>query len=205
MKSKEEEQIRQIARFFDGEVLQTAPQTDFFSTPLSEEKKILLRRFSVLRYFKQIAKLAEDWGINEEFFLRAESALKEVSSFLPFNSRQIVLFVFLYLCSEMEGSDIKVSDIADTFNMTEKRLLETMDWQQLEKWGFLMSHFAAQKRTFRLPQRVMKAVAIVDMAFYLNVLKNRNYTGKSEEKMALFLIIALEMTKKNESRNYFTC
>lgn len=205
---KEEEwSVEILAHFFEGKIVHEADtqKTSFFPRPFSAQEKELLQYFSCMRYFEQIAKLVADWGTGTAFWLRARPAVDELAGFLPLRRWQILLFVFLYLCSSPEGSDIAVADIAAMWAMPEQTLLILTEWQALQRAGLLCCNFTGSGRTFRLPKRVLDAVALVDMTYYLQILKIPLPQNGAKNKAALFAAAALGKKGGNDARMYFSC
>lgn len=172
------------------------PRDDLFSRHLTLGERKLLQQFTCLRFFSQIDALVCELGLTAEFFKRARGALRELSTFLPLNDLQIVLFVVLYMNSEDTGSDIPLSTVCDSLHLPSQRLLSLMDWREMEDMGLLKANFQVSPAVFRLPEQVIDAVAMVDMAFYLKLFKNRGAQGTREDKTALFMLISLGRIKK---------
>lgn len=172
------------------------PRDDLFSRHLTPGERKLLQQFTCLRFFSQIDALVCELGLTAEFFKRARGALRELSTFLPLNDLQIVLFVVLYMNSEDTGSDIPLSTVCDSLHLPSQRLLSLMDWREMEDMGLLKANFQVSPAVFRLPEQVIDAVAMVDMAFYLKLFKNRGAQGTREDKTDLFMLISLGRIKK---------
>lgn len=171
-------------------------QDDLFSRHLTPGERKLLQQFTCLRFFSQIDALVCELGLTAEFFQRARGALRELSTFLPLNDLQIVLFVVLYMNSEDTGSDIPLGTICDSLHLPSQRLLSLIDWREMEDMGLLKTNFQVSPAVFRLPEQVIDAVAMVDMVFYLKLFKNRGAQGTREDKTALFMLISLGRIKK---------
>ena len=171
-------------------------QDNLFSRHLTPGERKLLQQFTCLRFFSQIDALVCELGLTAEFFQRARGALRELSTFLPLNDLQIVLFVVLYMNSEDTGSDIPLGTICDSLHLPSQRLLSLIDWREMEDMGLLKTNFQVSPAVFRLPEQVIDAVAMVDMVFYLKLFKNRGAQETREDKTALFMLISLERIKK---------
>ena len=122
--------------------------------------------------------------------------MRELSTFLPLNDLQIVLFVVLYMNSEDTGSDIPLGTICDSLHLPSQRLLSLIDWREMGDMGLLKTNFQVSPAVFRLPEQVIDAVAMVDMVFYLKLFKNRGAQETREDKTALFMLISLGRIKK---------
>lgn len=196
----EEEEIASIARQFDGQIIdpskEEAEKEDIFSRRLTEGERKLLQQFSCLRHFCRIDRLVCRWGLTEEFFYRAQEALRELATFLPLDERQIVLFVVLYMNCEDTGSDIGPDVISRSLRMPSSSWLEQINWREMQEMGLLQADFSAKAPVFRLPERVIDAVAMVDMTFYLKLFKDTCAKATREDKTALFMFISLERIKK---------
>ena len=171
-------------------------QDDLFSRHLTPGERKLLQQLTCLRFFSQIDALVCKLGLTAEFFQRARGALRELSTFLPLNDLQIVLFVVLYMNSEDTGSDIPLGTICDSLHLPSQRFLSLIDWREMEDMGLLKTNFQVSPAVFRLPEQVIDAVAMVDMVFYLKLFKNRGAQETREDKTALFMLISLGRIKK---------
>lgn len=203
MKSKQPEaEVADILKIFDGETVSSTEEEsplgeeDIFSRRLTEGERKLLQQFTCLRFFSQINTLVRELGLVPEFFKRTKDALRELATFLPLNDLQIVLFVVLYMNSEDTGSDISIYTLCEELHLPSQRLLSLIDWQEMEAMGLLKTNFHASPAVFRLPEQVIDAVAMVDMAFYLKLFKNRGAKGTAEDKTDLFMLISLGRIKK---------
>ena len=201
--SKEEQaaEVQDVLQIVGGEMVcheeKEAPSLeDIFFRHLTPGERQLLQQFSCLRFFSQIDILVCELGLTAEFFKRAQGAMRELVTFLPLNDLQIVLFVVLYMNSEYIGSDIPLDTVCESLHLPSQRLLSLIDWREMEDMGLLKSNFQASPAVFRLPEQVIDAVAMVDMAFYLKLFKNRGAKGTSEDKTDLFMLISLGRIKK---------
>ena len=194
----EDKDVQQIVggKMVRPEEKEAPPQEDIFSRHLTPGERQLLQQFSCLRFFSQIDTLVCELGLTAEFFKRAQGALRELATFLPLNDLQIVLFVVLYMSSEDIGADVPLDAVCEFLHLPSQRLLSLIDWQEMEEMGLLKSNFQASPAVFRLPEQVIDAVAMVDMAFYLKLFKNRGAKGTSEDKTDLFMLISLGRIKK---------
>lgn len=194
--------VQEVLQLFGGKLMpaeaknEPSPEEDFFSRHLTDGERNLLQQFSCLRFFSQIDTLVGNLGLTAEFFHCAKEALRELATFLPLNDLQIVLFVVLYLNSEDTGSDIPLDTVCNALHLSSPRLLSLIDWREMEDMGLLKSNFHTSPAVFRLPEPVIDAVAMVDMAFYLKLFKNRGATGTREEKTDLFMLISLGIIEK---------
>lgn len=203
MKSTQQKaELAKILKIFEGKMLSStekeSPQEegDIFSRHLTPGERKLLQQFTCLRFFSQIDTLVCELGLTAEFFRRAQGALRELATFLPLNDLQIVLFVVLYMNSEDTGSDIDINTICEALHLPSQRLLSLIDWREMEDMGLLKTDFQRSPAIFRLPEQVIDAVAMVDMAFYLKLFKNRGAKGTAEDKTDLFMLISLGRIKK---------
>ena len=201
--SKEEQaaEVQDVLQIVGGEMVcheekEAPPLEDIFFRHLTPGERQLLQQFSCLRFFSQIDILVCELGLTAEFFKRAQGALRELATFLPLNDLQIVLFVVLYMNSEDTGSDVSLDTVCEALHLPSQRLLSLIDWQEMEDMGLLKSNFNASPAVFRLPEQVIDAVAMVDMAFYLKLFKNRGAKETSEDKTDLFMLISLGRIKK---------
>ena len=200
-KEEQSAEVKDVLQIVGGEMVcpeekEASPQEDIFSRHLTPGERHLLQQFSCLRFFSQIDTLVCELGLTAEFFNRAQGALRELATFLPLNDLQIVLFVVLYMNSEDTGSDVSLDTVCEALHLPSQRLLSLIDWQEMEDMGLLKSNFNASPAVFRLPEQVIDAVAMVDMAFYLKLFKNRGAKGTSEDKTDLFMLISLGRIKK---------
>lgn len=189
----ERERIQKIAQMFDGKIVAEESVTgrDFFSRPLSADQRKLLFQFSSLRHFVQIGRLADELGFGREFFRLARQSVAQLRSYLPLDERQTVLFALLYLHSKDEGSAVAVKTIAEDLHISAAQLVKAVDCQDMQEKGLLLSEGSGDRRTFRIPRRVMEAVAVVDMVFYLGVLDKEAFAPVTEKEV-LFALIARE-------------
>lgn len=200
--NKQETEVQELLDLFDGELVpfvekeDSPPTDDIFSRHLTEGERRLLQQFSCLRFFSQVDSLVCEWGLTTEFFKRSKEALTELSSFLPLNELQIVLFVVLYMNSEDTGSDIAIDTVCSSLHLPSQRLLSLIDWREMEDMGLLKTNFQTSPAVFRLPEQVIDAVAMVDMAFYLKLFKSRGAKGTREDKTDLFMLISLGIIEK---------
>ena len=200
-KEEQSAEVKDVLQIVGGEMVrpeekEAPPLEDIFSRHLTPGERQLLQQFSCLRFFSQIDTLVCELGLTVEFFNRAQGALRELATFLPLNDLQIVLFVVLYMNSEDTGSDVSLDAVCESLHLPSQRLLSLIDWQEMEDMGLLKSNFNASPAVFRLPEQVIDAVAMVDMAFYLKLFKNRGAKGTSEDKTDLFMLISLGRIKK---------
>lgn len=200
--TQQETELTKILEIFEGRVVspteKEAPQEedDIFARHLTPAERKLLQQFTCLRFFSQIDTLICELGLTAEFFRRAQGALRELATFLPLNDLQIVLFVVLYMNSEDTGSDIDINTICEALHLPSQRLLSLIDWREMEDMGLLKTNFQCSPAVLRLPEQVIDAVAMVDMAFYLKLFKNRGAEGTVEDKTDLFMLISLGRIKK---------
>lgn len=200
-KEEQSAEVKDVLQIVGGEMVfpeekEAPPQEDIFSRHLTPGERHLLQQFSCLRFFSQIDTLVCELGLTAEFFKRAQGALRELATFLPLNDLQIVLFVVLYMNSEDTGSDVSLDTVCESLHLASQRLLSLIDWREMEDMGLLKTNFQASPAVFRLPEQVIDAVAMVDMAFYLKLFKNRGAKGTSEDKTDLFMLISLGRIKK---------
>lgn len=199
-KEEQSAEVKDVLQIVGGEMVcpeeKEAPQEDIFSRHLTPGERHLLQQFSCLQFFSQIDTLVCELGLTAEFFKRAQGDLRELATFLPLNDLQMVLFVVLYMNSEDTGSDVSLDTVCESLHLASQRLLSLIDWQEMEDMGLLKSNFNASPAVFRLPEQVIDAVAMVDMAFYLKLFKNRGAKGTSEDKTDLFMLISLGRIKK---------
>lgn len=200
-KEEQSAEVKDVLQIVGGEMVcpeekEAPPQEDIFSRHLTPGERHLLQQFSCLRFFSQIDTLVCELGLTAEFFKRAQGALRELATFLPLNDLQMVLFVVLYMNSEDTGSDVSLDTVCESLHLASQRLLSLIDWQEMEDMGLLKSNFNVSPAVFRLPEQVIDAVAMVDMAFYLKLFKNRGAKGTSEDKTDLFMLISLGRIKK---------
>ena len=217
MRTNEEKEIQEIVQLFDGEIVPNtsagqmpleaaAQKNSAFFRALTEEERHLLCQFSSMRHFHQIVRLVQREGLNSRFFSAAGEALREVGTFLPLNALQRVLFAVLYAHCDAGGSDISVDTVCEIMHLPSRRLLALIDWEDMQKKGLLEVDFSAASWMMRLPESVMNAVALVDMMFYLRILRPGERKNVSEKvKTAFFMAVARERSTTDDAGTHFYC
>lgn len=202
IQNKYKTELQDLLQLFEGEIVINAEKEektsddDIFSRHLTPGERKLLQQFSCLQFFSQVDSLVCELGLTPEFFRRSKEALAELSTFLPLNDLQIVLFVVLYMNSEDTGSDIDIDTVCSSLHLPSQRLLSLIDWREMEDMGLLKTNFQVSPAVFRLPEQVIDAVAMVDMTFYLKLFKSRGAKGTREDKTDLFMLISLGIIEK---------
>ena len=119
--------------------------------------------FSVYRHFDNVLDAVENGGLDALNNDDVQKALAEMDSFLPPLSN-IAKLVFSYYCvHQLEPKPVAGPEIGETLKIPALYLEHTTAWQELTSLGLLTQ---ICKGYYLMPQKVLSAVAMVDMKYY---------------------------------------
>ena len=120
-------------------------------------------QFSLFKYFNLILNEVESKGLSALSLPEVQKALDELNTFLPPLSNEAKLIFSYYYVYQIKPEIIKIETIEKELNIPSMFLQYGSAWQELTKLGLLenikgQGHF--------MPQKVIDAVAIIDMEYY---------------------------------------
>ena len=121
-----------------------------------------IMQFSLFKHFDTVLDAVEDVGLVGLSKPKVQKALKELDTFLPVLSNEAKL-VFSYYYVYQISKPVKISEIEQTLNMPNFYLKCSNVWQELVNSGLLKQINGFE---YIMPQKVINAVAIIDMEYY---------------------------------------
>ncbi|MBO4707129.1 MAG: hypothetical protein J5594_01030 [Elusimicrobiaceae bacterium] len=120
-------------------------------------------QFSLFKYFNLILNEVEAKGLSALSLPKVQKALDELNTFLPPLSNEAKLIFSYYYVYQLKPEIIKIETIEKELNTPSMFLHYGFAWQELAKLG-LLEYIKGQG--YFMPQKVIDAVAIIDMEYY---------------------------------------
>ena len=120
-------------------------------------------QFSLFKYFDLILDEVESKGLSALSLPEIQKAFGELNTFLPPLSNEAKLIFSYYYVYQLKPEIIKIETIEKELNIPSMFLQYGGAWQELAKLG-LLEHM--EGRGYFMPQKVIDAVAIIDMEYY---------------------------------------
>ena len=121
-----------------------------------------IMQFSLFKHFDTVLYAVEDIGLVGLSQPKVQKALKELDTFLPTLSNEAKL-VFSYYYVYQISKPIKIAELEQTLNVHNFYLKNSNAWQELVNLGLLKQINGYE---YIMPQKVIDAVAIIDMEYY---------------------------------------
>ena len=119
--------------------------------------------FSVYKHFDDVLNAVENDGLDALNKDEVQKALTEMDSFLPPLSN-VAKLVFCYHCVyQLEPKPVAGPEIGKAVNLPTLYLEYTTAWNELTQLGLLMR---VSMGYYMMPQKVLDAVAVIDMEYY---------------------------------------
>ena len=121
-----------------------------------------IMQFSLFKHFDTVLDAVGDSGLVALSKPKVQKALKELDTFLPILSNEAKL-IFSYYYVYQISKPIKISEIEQTLNIPNFYLKNSNVWQELVNLCLLKQINGYE---YIMPQKVIDAVAIIDMEYY---------------------------------------
>ncbi len=121
-----------------------------------------IMQFSLFKHFDTVLDAVESIGLVALSQPKVQKALKELDTFLPTLSNEAKL-IFSYYYVYQISKPVKIAEIEQTLNIPNFYLKNSSAWQELVNLGLLKQINGYE---YILPQKVIDAVAIIDMEYY---------------------------------------
>lgn len=121
-----------------------------------------IMQFSLFKHFDTVLDAVEDAGLVGLSQQKVQKALQELDTFLPVLSNEAKL-VFSYYYVYQISKPVKIAEIEQTLNIPNFYLKNSNAWQELVNFGLLKQINGYE---YIMPQKVIDAVAIIDMEYY---------------------------------------
>lgn len=121
-----------------------------------------IMQFSLFKYFDTVLDGVESAGLWELSQPKVQKALAELDTFLPVLSDKAKL-VFSYYYVYQISKPVKIAEIEQTLNIPNFYLKYSNAWQELVNLGLLKQINGYE---YIMPQKVIDAVAVIDMEYY---------------------------------------
>ena len=119
--------------------------------------------FSLYRYFDTVLDAVEDGGLAAFDQSEVQKALAEMDTFLPPLSN-VAKLVFSYHCVyQLEPKPVAGPEVGKALNLPALYLEHTTAWQELTQLGLLVP---VSRGYYTIPQKVLNAVAVIDLEYY---------------------------------------
>jgi len=121
-----------------------------------------IMQFSLFKHFDTVLDGVEDSGLVALSQPKVQKALRELDTFLPTLSNEAKL-IFSYYYVYQISKLVKIAEIEQTLNIPNFYLKNSNAWQELVNFGLLKQINGYE---YIMPQKVIDAVAIIDMEYY---------------------------------------
>ena len=121
-----------------------------------------IMQFSLFKHFDTVLDVVADVGLVALSQPKVQKAIEELDTFLPTLSNEAKL-VFSYYYVYQISKPVKIAEIEQTLNIPNFYLKNSNVWQELVNFGLLKQINGYE---YIMPQKVIDAVAIIDMEYY---------------------------------------
>ena len=130
---------------------------------MNKQEMNFIMQFSLFKYFDAILDTVQAKGLSAFSQADIKKASAQLDSFLPQIS-EVAKIVFSYhYIYQLNGKPFNASEIANSLNIPSLYLEYESAWRELAKLGLLV--FLGSDN-YVMPQKVIDAVAVIDMEYY---------------------------------------